>query len=254
MLNRKLIIKKTTKYIALSLIIVSLTGVNVFAADLSTEEQKAIPSSEESIKASQEKIRKMSERFKNVGKNNSNNLMAIPDVPYSKTLSTSGYINQPDNNTCGPTSAHNLLLNWGKNISLNTLKNDLQFDGKQTPFGDHWAKALNKHTNSNYYNITWSPNQSTIWTAFLGCTVDGHPFILDTHMSSKNGYLVGYENSGKDYWHYVTGIGYSGANLSDSYKKGVYHDPFNGRAGTYGVHSLELPKWKALLAERGIVW
>lgn len=102
--------------------------------------------------------------------------------PDTKTLSTTGYINQPDLTTCGPTSAKNLLRNWGKNVSLDTLKNDLLYDGDQTPFGDHWAEVLNDHTDSSHYAITWAPSENVLWNAFVSGTIAGAPIILDVHI------------------------------------------------------------------------
>lgn len=230
-------------------------SVTIAYADLSTNEQSIGEVSAESKKLSDQKIVETAKRLEVLNKKVSNgqvNPMSDPQIPPSKILSTSGYIAQPDNSTCGPTSAHNLLLSWGKNISIDTLKKDLGYNG-QTPFGDAWKTMLNNYTNSTYYVVTWSPSQTTIWNAFVGDTIDGHPFILDTHMSFENGYLEGY--SGSTWWHYVTGIGYSGYNLnSDNSKYGVYFDPYDGRVGTFGQHSLELPKWVKLVSERGIVW
>lgn len=186
----------------------------------------------------------------------SKTVMPMDPIPDSMQLSTSGYTNQPDNYTCGPGSAHNLLLNWGKNIATTQLEIDLQYGANGTPFTGTWTQTLNNYTNSSFYVALWTPSQSSIWTAFTYDTWQyGHPFILDTHMNSTNGYLVGYAAGGGDLWHYVTGNGYSGYTQgSDSNKYGAYFDQFNGRSGTYGEHQLVLTSWPSLLRERGIIY
>jgi hypothetical protein len=175
-----------------------------------------------------------------------------PDIPASMRLSTTSYIAQPTVDTCGPTSAHNLLLNWGKNVSLSTLQTDLGYvQGDGTGFASAWPTTLNKHSASSYYVLLWTPSQSTLWNAFVGDSLDNQPFILDVHMSSATGSLVGYA-SGTEYWHYVTGNGYSGYSQTTQY--GDYYDPYNGRSGTYGQHSMTVGSLVPLVKDRGIVY
>ncbi len=176
--------------------------------------------------------------------------MSDPEIPASKTLSTSGYIAQPDGTTCGPTSAHNLLLNWGQNVSISHLKTDLGWSTSGTPMSEDWPDTLNAHSGSSWYVIGWDPDQTTTWAAFVGDTLDDHPFILLVLMNDDRGYLVGYSDG--EWGHYVTGNGYS--NYYSGTKYGKYFDPYDGRAGTYGEHSVALSTWVSLLAENAIVW
>lgn len=180
-----------------------------------------------------------------------------PDIPSSETLFTNGYLAQPPNSDlCGPYSAHNLLLNWGKNITITRLITGtprLNYTaGNGTAFDQNWVLTLNYHTNSNYYVRTAAPSQNTIWNTFVGDTLDGHPFILHVRMSPGNGYLPGY-SSPQLVGHYVTGNGYRNYRSSTpTAKMGRYFD-CNNRAGAYGQHELSLPKWPNLLRERGII-
>ncbi len=178
-------------------------------------------------------------------------VMVDPDIPPSKTLSTSGYIPQPDGYTCGPTSAHNLLLNWGTDVSITHLKADLGFTGSSTPMSDKWPTTLNSHSSSSYYVIGWSPGESTTWAAFVGDTLDNHPFILLVLMNESRGYLPGYTHD-REWGHYVTGNGYSGYYSGTKY--GKYFDQYNGLTGTYGEHSVALSAWIPMLYLNAIVW
>jgi hypothetical protein len=60
--------------------------------------------------------------------------------PGSSELATTGYIRQPDGDTCGPTSVRNALVNWGKNISVAAMKPQVGFDVDQTPWSDQYDR------------------------------------------------------------------------------------------------------------------
>lgn len=238
----------------LTVIFVLTFSANTLAADLPSTQQLLLISPEMN-KLSNEKIAKYNQTSQH--KSVSSNLISpniIPGIDNSKYLGTSGYIPQPDNTTCGPTSAHNLLLNWGKDIPLSTLESDLGWSSNGgAPFGSQWVTTLNSRSGSSYYVITSGPSQDTIWSAFSNDTLDNHPFILDVHMSPTNGYLPGYSNySPSEYWHYLTGNGYSG--YYNTTKYGAYFDPFDKHVGSYGQHTQELSTWVPLLRERGIIW
>lgn len=232
-------------FIASLVIVGSFSSYNAFAAP---DDQPIGERSKYEEKRAEEKLKAVKERL-NKKEQKSISPRVNPDIPPSKVLSTSGYIRQPDGSTCGPTSAHNLLVSWGKNVSIDTLKRDLGYSG-QTPFGDAWPQTLNKHSGSSYYTISWGPSQSDIWSAAVGTALDDNPLIYDVHMNSSNGYLVGY--SGSSWWHYVTGVGYSGYYNATKYLQ--YFDPYDGRPSTYGLQKLSLEKWAPLLRERGMVW
>lgn len=175
----------------------------------------------------------------------------VSDPPNAMTLSTANYIPQPDGTTCGPTSAHNLLLNWGQNVSIDHLKIDLGWTTNGTPLDSDWPTTLNDHSASTYYVIGWSPSETTTWAAFVGDTLDGHPFILLVSMSPSRGYLYGYPQD-REWGHYVTGNGYSGYRSGTKY--GRYFDQYNGLAYTYGEHEVPLSTWVTMLYQNGIVW
>lgn len=175
----------------------------------------------------------------------------VSDPPNTMTLSIANYIAQPDGTTCGPTSAHNLLLNWGYDVSIDHLKTDLGWTTNGTPLDADWPTTLNSHSGSSYYVIGWSPSETTTWAAFVGDTLDYHPFILLVLMNDSRGYLVGYPHD-REWGHYVTGNGYSGYRLGTKY--GKYFDQYNGLANTYGEHSVELSTWVTMLDQNGIVW
>lgn len=175
-----------------------LAATNSASAD-STVNQAFTPQSSQDKKLADEKATRYQERMER----DMRGIVpfAEPNIPYSKVLSTAAYSSQPDYYTCGPTAAHNLLLNWSQWASIDQLKKDLGYVYQEgTGFGPLWPQTLNKYTNSSYYVLQWTPSESTLWGAFVYNKADSRPFIMDVHMSSSTGALVGYPVN-TDYWH-----------------------------------------------------
>ncbi|AGB17836.1 C39 family peptidase [Thermoanaerobacterium thermosaccharolyticum] len=209
-------------------------------------------------KKSNEKIETFMEKL-NIANEKEGNMLIIqsdPTIPPSKQLSTSGYTNQPNGYTCGPTSAHNLLITLGKNVSIDTLSQELGTTQSGTSFDtSKWSNVLNSHTgsNSSWYVGMWNPSTENLWIAFVGDIVSGYPLILDTHISSSTAILPGYENDPNvNVWHYVTGVGYSGYNNTTHYI--AYFDPNKFRNGAYGLHTVNVSTMQAAVSERGIIY
>ncbi|ERM93292.1 hypothetical protein O163_00555 [Caldanaerobacter subterraneus subsp. yonseiensis KB-1] len=252
--------KRIKKFIGLVLFACLLSASVVFAEgknDLQINEQYVKPSAEMDKKAI-EKLNMFKERLRMAENTKTNNdnliIQSYPDIPSSKQLSTNGYVGQPNKYTCGPTSAHNLLLTLGKNVSIDTLSNELGTTQDGTPFDtNRWSNVLNGHIGRSWYVGMWSPNIDSLWTAFVGDIIDGYPLILDIHISSSTAILPGYEGDPNiNVWHYVTGVGYSGYYNAMHYV--TYFDPNVFRQGAYGLHTVEVSVMQAAVRDRGIIY
>lgn len=114
-----------------------------------------------------------------------------------------------------------------------------------------WPRALNKWWNgseSGWYYLSSSPSL-TVYQNDLVSDIDAeYPLVLDVHMSSSNGYLVGYTSG--ELWHYVVANGYGSYGTTTDYT-----DPYNTGNGSLGWHfGFSSSAIATLIHDYGMVW
>lgn len=188
-----------------------------------------------------------------VGSASAADLIASPctqSPPSDLDLSIANWAIQPTNYTCGPTSAHNALLDLGANVDINTLASQMHTGSQSGTGRSDMPGPMNRAQGQNPYYWHDAPHDGDVWALTKDDIWYSVPPIFNFQAGTWN---TDPKNPNQGYWtypfpvyqgypdvrHYITGYGYHNNGTIDVFDE---NDALSNHTYNYAYHNV----WQAI--------